>query len=46
MQELRKFVAPEFVFGCGSLNLAGRYAINFGAEKVLIITESRVMGIG
>ncbi|MBU0965325.1 MAG: iron-containing alcohol dehydrogenase [Proteobacteria bacterium] len=46
MQELRKFVAPEFVFGCGSLNLAGRYAINFGAEKVLIVTDPGVIAAG
>ncbi|MEW6288548.1 MAG: alcohol dehydrogenase-like regulatory protein ErcA [Thermodesulfobacteriota bacterium] len=46
MQELRKFVAPEFVFGCGSLNLAGRYAANFGAEKVLIVTDPGVIAAG
>lgn len=46
MQDLRKFVAPEFVFGCGSLNLAGRYAANFGAEKVLIVTDPGVIAAG
>ncbi|RJX36276.1 MAG: iron-containing alcohol dehydrogenase [Desulfurivibrio sp.] len=46
MQELRKFVAPEFVFGCGSLNLVGRYANNFGAEKVLIVSDPGVIVAG
>ncbi|MDD2369491.1 MAG: iron-containing alcohol dehydrogenase [Sulfuricurvum sp.] len=40
--ELRKFVVPEFVYGAGSLNLVGRYAKNFGAEKVLVVTDSGV----
>lgn len=26
MLELRKFVAPEFIFGNGALSLIGRYA--------------------
>ena len=30
---LRKFVAPEFIFGAGARHLAGRYARNFGARK-------------
>lgn len=37
--ELRKFVAPEFVFGAGARHLAGRYAANFGARKVLLVTD-------
>lgn len=44
--ELRKFVAPEFVFGQGALNLAGRYAINLGARKVLVVTDDGVMRSG
>lgn len=37
--ELRKFVAPEFIFGVGARNLAVRYAHNFGARKALIVTD-------
>lgn len=44
--ELRKFVAPEFVFGEGALTLAGQYSENFGAEKVLIITDPGVRESG
>lgn len=46
MYELRKFVAPEFVFGPGALNLGGRYAKNFGANKVLIVTDPGVIKTG
>lgn len=46
MQELRKFVAPEFVFGPGALNLVGRYAMNFGAQKVLVVTDPGVIAAG
>ncbi|NLX26649.1 MAG: iron-containing alcohol dehydrogenase, partial [Lentisphaerae bacterium] len=31
--ELRKFVAPEFIYGTGALSLTGRYAQNLGARK-------------
>jgi len=44
--ELRKFVAPEFVFGVGALKLAGRYAKNFGASRILIVTDPGVMAAG
>ena len=44
--ELRKFVAPEFVFGPGALALCGRYARNFGAAKVLIVTDPGVTRAG
>lgn len=44
--ELRKFVAPEFVFGPGALRLAGRYARNFHARKALIVTDPGVMAAG
>jgi alcohol dehydrogenase class IV len=42
MVELRKFVAPEFVFGRGAIDLAGQYAANFGARKVLMVTDTGV----
>jgi alcohol dehydrogenase len=44
--ELRKFVAPEFIFGAGARHLAGRYARNFGARKVLIVTDLGVIAAG
>ena len=43
---LRKFVAPEFVFGTGALYLAGRYLKNFEASKVLLVTDEGVMKVG
>jgi alcohol dehydrogenase len=44
--ELRKFVAPEFVYGVGALNLVGRYAKNFGTRKALIVTDPGVIEAG
>lgn len=44
--ELRKFVAPEVVFGWGARHLAGRYARNFGVRKVLVVTDPGVMSYG
>lgn len=46
MNNLRKFVAPEFVFGVGAIDLVGQYASNFGAEKVLIVTDPGVVSAG
>jgi len=46
MLELRKFVAPEFVFGAGALELTGQYARNYGARKVLIVSDPGVMQAG
>lgn len=46
MQELRKFVAPEFIFGPDALQLVGRYVDNFGARKVLIVSDQGVMHAG
>lgn len=44
--ELRKFVAPEIVFGRGALGLVGRYAQNFGAAKVLMVTDPGLIAAG
>ena len=44
--ELRKFLAPEFVFGQGSLSLAGRYAKSLAATKVLIVTDPGIITAG
>jgi alcohol dehydrogenase class IV len=44
--ELRKFVAPEFVYGVGALALAGHYAASFSARKVLVVTDPGVAKAG
>ncbi len=46
MSGLRKFVAPEFVFGLGARHLVGRYAKNFGARKVLVVTDKGIINAG
>lgn len=44
--ELRKFVAPEFVFGIDARKLVGRYARNLGAARVLLVTDPGVLRAG
>ncbi len=44
--ELRKFVAPEFVIGSDARFLAGRYAKNFGAQNVLVVTGPHIIQAG
>ncbi|HXE97689.1 MAG TPA: alcohol dehydrogenase-like regulatory protein ErcA [Dongiaceae bacterium] len=44
--ELRKFVAPEFIFGVGSRHLAGRYAKNLGGRKILVVSDPGVVAAG
>ena len=44
--ELRKFVAPELVFGLDARLLAGRYAKNFGAQNVLIVSDPGIIAAG
>jgi alcohol dehydrogenase class IV len=46
MESLRKFVAPEIVFGAGALALAGRYARNLGASKVFLVSDPGVEKAG
>lgn len=46
VQELRKFVAPEIIFGCGSRHLAGKYVKNFGVSKVMLVTDPGVIAAG
>lgn len=43
---LRKFIAPEIVYGPGALKLAGRHAANLGASKVLLVTDPGVIEAG
>ncbi|WP_421902604.1 alcohol dehydrogenase-like regulatory protein ErcA [Maridesulfovibrio sp.] len=40
---MRKFVAPELVFGVGSSKLAGQYAENFGVSRALIVTDPGIV---
>lgn len=46
MLELRKFVAPEFIFGPEAMQLIGRYLSNFGARKVLVVTDPGIIEAG
>jgi len=43
---LRKFVAPEFVFGVGARHLAGPYAKNLGGRKILVVSDPGVVAAG
>lgn len=43
---MRKFVAPELVFGKGASSLAGRYAGNLGATRPLLVSDSGVNAAG
>lgn len=44
--ELRKFVAPEFIFGVDARHLAGRYAENYAIRKALVVTDPGVIKAG
>jgi len=44
--ELRKFVAPEYIFGVGSRELAGRYAKNLGGQRALLVSDPGVVASG
>jgi alcohol dehydrogenase class IV len=43
---LRKFVAPEFVFGPGARILAPRFIRNFSSRRVLVVTDPGVIEAG
>jgi alcohol dehydrogenase class IV len=43
---LRKFLAPEIVYGAGALALAGRHAVNLGATKVMVVTDPGIQQAG
>ncbi|HEY3446678.1 MAG TPA: alcohol dehydrogenase-like regulatory protein ErcA [Myxococcales bacterium] len=45
-EELRKFVAPEIVFGPGARKLVGRYARNLGARRALLVSDPGVVRAG
>lgn len=43
---LRKFLAPEFIFGLGAYKHAVHYAKNFQARKLLIVTDPGIIEAG
>jgi alcohol dehydrogenase len=46
INELRKFFAPEFIFGEHSLSLVGNYIKKFGINRVLVVSDSGVISAG
>lgn len=44
--EVRKFVAPEFIFGVGALELTAQYVHNLGGHKVLLVTDPGLIEAG
>ncbi|WP_084607306.1 alcohol dehydrogenase-like regulatory protein ErcA [Sulfurospirillum arcachonense] len=42
LSNLRKFVAPEYVYGFGSRHLLSQYAHNFSFDKILLVTDNGV----
>lgn len=44
--ELRKFVAPELVFGIDARLMAGRYAANLGVRRSLLVSDPNVAAAG
>ena len=44
--EIRKFVAPEFIFGADARLLAGRYARKLGGHRILLISDPGVLAAG
>lgn len=46
INELRKFVAPEFIFGVDARKLVGRYARKLGGHRVLLVSDPGVEAAG
>ncbi|MDX5435432.1 MAG: iron-containing alcohol dehydrogenase, partial [Halomonas sp.] len=44
--ELRKFVAPEIIFGDGARRAVANYVATFGAERVLLVSDPGVVLAG
>lgn len=44
--KLRKFVAPEIIFGLGALELVGQYAAKFGIARPMIVSDAGVISAG
>src|SRR5260370_11893322 len=43
---LRKFLAPEIIFGVAALELAGQYGRNLGGTKALVVSDPGVVRAG
>jgi len=46
LYEMRKFVAPEFIFGVGSRRRVGHYARHLRARRVLVVSDPGVIAAG
>ena len=46
ISNLRKFVSPEIIFGAGARKTVANYAHNFGARKVLVVSDPGVKAAG
>jgi alcohol dehydrogenase len=46
LYEMRKFVAPEFIFGVGSRRRVAYYAQHLRARRVLVVTDPGVIAAG
>ena len=43
---LRKFVAPEYIYGIGSRKLIAQYAKNYALNKIMLVTDQGVIDAG
>jgi alcohol dehydrogenase len=46
MEKIRKFLAPEFVFGKGSLAFCAQHIKNWNAERIFLVTDPGVWDAG
>ena len=46
LYEMRKFVAPEFIFGVGARHRVGFYARNMMARRVMVVSDPGVIAAG
>ncbi len=46
IERLRKFIAPEIIFGKDSRKLAGKYCRNYNGKKVLLVSDGGVEKAG
>lgn len=46
MLPIRKFVTPEIIFGKDALKLLPQYILNFSGQKIFIVTDPGVIGVG
>jgi len=44
--QIRKFSSPEIIFGPGAFDLLGRYAAQFRARRVLLVTDAGIRRAG